>query len=93
MMKRVFFVVVAFLVAAAVFAGGNQETQSGEKSAAATEVKEQAVKTVRMWTFLNPEGATSGRNLALKKIIDQFEAENPGIDVVVETPAMGHNDE
>jgi multiple sugar transport system substrate-binding protein len=41
-------------------------------------------KTVRMWTFLNPVNATSGRNLALKKIIDKFEAENPSIKIAVE---------
>lgn len=45
---------------------------------------EEDVKVVRMWTFLNPEGATSGRNLALRKIIDNFEAENPGIRISVE---------
>ncbi len=55
---------------------------SGAGSAETSSVGEK--KVVRMWTFLNPEGAESGRNLALKKIIEQFEAENPNIDVVVE---------
>lgn len=40
-------------------------------------------ETVRMWTFLNPEGQ-SPREVALAKIITDFEAANPEIDVVVE---------
>lgn len=40
-------------------------------------------ETVRMWTFLNPEG-TSPREKALAKIITEFEAANPEIDMVVE---------
>ncbi|WP_223478309.1 ABC transporter substrate-binding protein [Oricola indica] len=46
-------------------------------------VAAQAETTVRMWTFLNPEG-TSPRELALNQIIENFEAANPEIDVVVE---------
>lgn len=42
-----------------------------------------SAETVRMWTFLNPEG-TSPRELALKEIIERFETANPEIDVVVE---------
>lgn len=40
-------------------------------------------ETVRMWTFLNPEGK-SPREVALAKIINEFETANPDIDVVVE---------
>jgi len=43
----------------------------------------QAETTVRMWTFLNPDGK-SPRELALKEIISRFEAANPEIRVVVE---------
>lgn len=42
--------------------------------------------TVRMWTFLNPTGTTP-REVALAKIIENFEAANPGIDIVVEPQA------
>lgn len=42
--------------------------------------------TVRMWTFLNPTGATP-REVALAKIIENFEQANPDVDVVVETQA------
>lgn len=41
-----------------------------------------------MWTFLNPNGGTSSRELALKEIIDNFEAANEGITVTVETIAF-----
>jgi multiple sugar transport system substrate-binding protein len=40
-------------------------------------------KTIRMWTFLNPAG-TSPREVALAKIIANYEAANPGVDIVVE---------
>ncbi|MFB8343865.1 ABC transporter substrate-binding protein [Brucella cytisi] len=40
-------------------------------------------ETVRMWTFLKPEG-TSPREQALAKIIKDFEAANPDINIVVE---------
>ena len=39
--------------------------------------------TVRVWTFLKPSGMT-GRERALKQIITDFEAANPGIKVQVE---------
>ncbi|WP_395517743.1 ABC transporter substrate-binding protein [Pseudorhizobium flavum] len=40
-------------------------------------------ETVRMWTFLNPDG-TSPREVALAQIIKEFETANPDIDIVVE---------
>ena len=42
-----------------------------------------AQTTVRMWTFLNPNGS-SPREVALREIINNFEAENPDIRIVVE---------
>jgi len=39
--------------------------------------------TIRMWTFLNPDG-TSGREQALKQMIGAFEASHPGVAVQVE---------
>lgn len=42
--------------------------------------------TVRMWTFLNPTGTTP-REVALAKIIENFEAADPDIDIVVEPQA------
>lgn len=40
-------------------------------------------QTIRMWTFLDPSGQT-GREIVLKKLIESFEAENPGVNVQVE---------
>ncbi|MDO4549452.1 MAG: sugar ABC transporter substrate-binding protein [Clostridia bacterium] len=39
--------------------------------------------TIRMWTFLDPYGGTSGREVALKQMMDSFEAEY-GVKVIVE---------
>ncbi|MCR6671289.1 ABC transporter substrate-binding protein [Devosia ginsengisoli] len=36
-----------------------------------------------MWTFLNPEN-TSGREVALRNVIEKYEANHPGVDIVVE---------
>ena len=40
--------------------------------------------TIRMWTFLDPTNTSNGRSIALQKMIDRFEEENPGVKVVVE---------
>lgn len=40
--------------------------------------------TIRMWTFLDPTNKENGRSVALQMMIDEFEAENPGVKVVVE---------
>lgn len=42
--------------------------------------------TVRMWTFLNPAGK-SPREVALARIIDNYQKANPGVKIVVETQA------
>lgn len=41
-------------------------------------------KVVRMWTFLDPENKDNGRSVALKQMMETFEAENPGVKIVVE---------
>ena len=75
-MKRIILLLCACaLTALPLFA-------SGSKEAAPAKGNEPA--TVRMWTFLNPVNATGGRNLALKKIIDRFEADNPGVKIATE---------
>lgn len=42
-----------------------------------------AAQELTMWTFLNPT-ATSPRDVALKQIIEKFEARNPGVKIKVE---------
>jgi multiple sugar transport system substrate-binding protein len=39
---------------------------------------------VTVWTFMNPGDANDSRNRTFKDIIDRYEADNPGIDIVVE---------
>lgn len=43
----------------------------------------ESATTITMWTFLDPYGGSSGREVALKQMMDSFEAET-GIKVVVE---------
>ena len=43
-----------------------------------------SAQTVTLWTFLDP-AKTTGRDVALKNIIEQFEAANPGIKIRVES--------
>ena len=40
---------------------------------------------VTLWTFVNPTTGTSEREVVLAKLISQFEAENPGVHINVET--------
>lgn len=73
-MKKIALIVLFVLVAAfSVFANGAAEQKKDV--------------TVRMWTFIDPN-ATGGRNAALKQMIEEFEAENPGVKVVVEPKAF-----
>ena len=69
-MKRL---LVGFLLLLALFpviASGSQE--GGGKT------------EIVMWTFLDPENPSNGRNVALKQMITEFEADNPGVDIIVE---------
>lgn len=77
---------LAIAAAAAMLAGcaGNSPSPAPSaptQSGAPTQPQEQV--NLRMWTFLNPTG-TSGREVALKQIIDKFEADNPNIKMTVE---------
>ncbi len=70
-MKRLFMLALITCLALPLFATGETEAEAEEK-------------TVTMWTFLNPEGAESGRNLALAKIISNYEEANPNTTIEVE---------
>ena len=41
--------------------------------------------TLRLWTFLDTTSTTNGRAIVLRKLIENFEASHPGVDIVVET--------
>jgi multiple sugar transport system substrate-binding protein len=53
-----------------VFAQGKSE-QSGSQE-------------IVMWTFLDPANTSNGRSIALSQMIEEFEADNPGVKVTVE---------
>lgn len=61
--------------------GGDGQSDSGEKG--------DGTQTIKMWTFLDPSNTENGRSVALKQMIDEFEAENPGVEVVVEAQDWG----
>ena len=42
-----------------------------------------SAQTITLWTFLDPN-KTTGRDIALKQVIEKFEAANPGVKVKVE---------
>lgn len=75
---------------AMVGCGTNEEISSGETSSESASGETQSSEAasgqeqvVRMWTFLDPE-ADNGRSKALKQMIETFEADNPGIKILVE---------
>ncbi len=68
-MKKGFIILLVLIASFSLFAGGSSE--NGETR-------------VVMWTFLDPENPSSGRNVALKQMIEEFEADNPGVKIVVE---------
>jgi multiple sugar transport system substrate-binding protein len=71
-MKKAFWLLtLAVLFSVCLFAGG------------ANDAAKPGSQTIRMWTFLDPT-KTDGRSVALKQIIDNFEAANPGAKVEVE---------
>ncbi len=58
-----------------------QTTEAKEETKATSSGEE---ITIKMWTFLDPTNTENGRSVALKQMIDEYEAENPGVKVVVE---------
>jgi multiple sugar transport system substrate-binding protein len=77
MKKRMIgLIVLTIIVSASLFGGA-----AGDKTSS-------GVTTIRMWTFLDPT-KTDGRSVALKTIIDNFEAANPGVKVEVEPQNWG----
>lgn len=100
MKKRALSILLALAMALSLTACGAQEESSSDKeSSVETAVEEEtsdesakeasAEETalegeVVMWTFLDLS-ADNGRSKVLKKLIEKFEAENPGVTITVET--------
>ena len=83
-MARMSITLVAATAAAAMLAGcaGASPAPTSTTEPGGQQQPQEQVN-LRMWTFLNPTG-TSGREVALKEIIDKFEADNPNIKMTVE---------
>lgn len=64
---------------AAPSAGGSS---SGDQNSAGGTSDENA--EIVMWTFLDPSNTSNGRSIALAQMIQEFEAEHPGVKVTVE---------
>ncbi len=88
-MKKVLSLILAAVMICALFAGcatsgqpGNESSnQPAGDSSKGSETKE---ATITMWTFLDPTNTTNGRSIALAKMIEKFEKENPGVKIQVE---------
>lgn len=79
MKKRIALILTVVMVCATLLAGCGSSKDKTEGS------KEDSGKgTLKMWTFIDPSNKENGRSVALKKMIDTFEDENPGTKVVVE---------
>lgn len=70
MKKRIVVALMILLAATTLFAAGAKEDSKDV--------------TIRMWTFLDPANTSNGRSIALAKMMKEFEADNPGVKIVVE---------
>lgn len=68
---------------AATESSGN-ETSDNKTSEAADDARGQEETTICMWTFLDPANTENGRSVALVQMIEEFEADHPGVKIVVE---------
>ncbi len=98
MKRKLLAVLMASVMAVSLFGCGNSNSASqpadpAKETNAASEAaqgKETTTAgktediTIRMWTFLDPTNKENGRSVALQQMIDEFEAENPGVKIVVE---------
>ena len=80
-MKKLLAMLLAAIMALSLVACGQGSGETSESPSQGSETEE---VTIRMWTFLDPTNTTNGRSVALQKMIDRFEEENPGVKIVVE---------
>ena len=93
-MKKLIALVLALMMVLTLFAGcGSTEAPADDKPVADAPVADNkggddaATEdvTLRLWTFLDTTSTTNGRAIVLRKLIENFEASHPGVDIVVET--------
>lgn len=81
-MKRIAALLLTITMLAALIAGCAGESDGGEENSG--QDKKSGNTELKMWTFLDLT-SDNGRALVLKKLIENFEKENPGVTVKVET--------
>ncbi len=81
MKKRIIAILATAALGVGLLTGCGTETPS--------DTDENGKTTIKMWTFLDPSNIENGRSVALKQMIDEFEEENPGVEVVVEAQDWG----
>lgn len=93
-MKKLIALALALVMVLTLFAGcgGTADVPADDKPVADTPVADDkggdaATEdvTLRLWTFLDLTATNNGRAQVLKKLIENFEASHPGVDIVVET--------
>lgn len=67
------------------------QTDAPESDASDSSESNEAVE-LTFWTFVDPENGTSEREVVLKKLIEGFENEHPGVTVTVNTTAFSDLD-
>lgn len=103
-MKKLIALVLALVMALALVACGNQNnnptpnpapSNSGDtannnsNTSAPSDPALAGDQEIVMWTFLDPTNTSNGRSVALAQMIQEFEADNPGVKVTVEPQDYG----
>ena len=94
-MKKLIALVLAMMIVLTLFAGcgSTADAPADDKPVADAPVADNKGNaaastedvTLRLWTFLDTTSTTNGRAIVLRKLIENFEASHPGVDIVVET--------
>lgn len=87
-MKKLISLILALVMCFGLVACGGNDAQVDSTNAPQSESNNSSDKTenveITMWTFLDPANTSNGRSVALAQMIEEFEAENPGVTVKVE---------
>ena len=60
------------------------DAKTSDSAAASQKTASSGETTIRMWTFLDPANTENGRSVALSQMMEEFEADHPGVKIVVE---------
>ena len=94
MKKLIAFTLVVCMLLLPLTACGNTPdaaTDTPDTGASTTNAPEESASSdsqedvvITMWTFLDPTNTTNGRSVALAQMIEEFEADHPGVTINVE---------